>query len=102
MAMDTETSEMDAWVDIDYEQLPEHLRRAVKVYIEQGRKPGGFLQAVICNLLMEALGRADETSRARLHDIVRFFYNEAPPECWGSLDRMKAWVRRGGLESRED
>jgi len=30
-------------------------------------------------------------------DIVKFFYNEAPSACWGSLEKMEKWIEIGGL-----
>ena len=80
-------------MDIDYELLPEHMRGAARRYIETGIPPGSFLQAVICNDLREALGRADHINAANMQDIVGFFYNEAPSQCWGSLENMKTWIQ---------
>jgi len=77
----------------DYTLLPPHIREGVKHYIERGARPGHFRTAVICNNLAEAMGRADDTNRARLFDIVSFFYNEAPGPCWGSPEKMKAWMK---------
>ena len=37
---------------------------------------------------------ADETNRARMFDIVKWFYNEAPMESWGSRERMAGWMHR--------
>lgn len=83
--------------DIDYGRLPSHIRSGVQVYIETGRLPGDFLQAVICNDLSRAFGHADEINRDRLYDIVGFFHNEAPGPCWGSLEKMHAWAAQDGL-----
>jgi hypothetical protein len=75
----------------DYSILPEHMREAAERWIENGIYPGSFLTAVIHNDLVEAVGRADFINRNRLHDIVSFFYNEAPSPCWGSPALAKAW-----------
>ena len=83
--------------DIDYSLLLAHIRSGIQVYIERGVIPGHFLQAVICNDLSRAFGQADEINRERLHDIVRFFHNEAPGPCWGSREKMHAWAAQGGL-----
>jgi hypothetical protein len=81
---------------VRYELLPAHIQPAVKCYIEKGRIPGHFLRAVIANRLSESFAYADVINRGRLHDIVRFFYNEAPGECWGSVEKMEAWASRYG------
>ena len=86
-------------VDIDYSGLPEHIRGGVQRYIEHGIQPGDFLEAVICNNLKESFKRADNTNIRRMFDIVYFFYNEAPINCWGSPERMKQWMEQGGLNS---
>ena len=81
----------------DYTKLPEHIRHGVKIYIEHGIEPGDFLTAVISNDLKGSFAVADEINRDRLFDIVSFFYNEAPMDCWGSRERMAAWIKHSGL-----
>ena len=81
---------------INYDLLPEHTRGEVKRYIEHGVPPGDFLQAVLRNNLMEAFMRADDTNIARMFDIVSFFYNEAPIDCWGSKENIKKWIKEKG------
>ena len=81
---------------INYELLPADLRPGAQRYIEQGVAPGGFLSAVIGNDLALAMGRADSTNLERLRDIVSFWYNEAPGKCWGSREKMEAWMEKGG------
>lgn len=88
--------------DIDYNKLPEGLRGGVKRYIEDGIKPGDFLQAVICNKLMESFARADFDNSVRMYDIVEFFHNEAPLSCWGSVEDMNHWIKKGGLNAKSN
>lgn len=83
-------------MSLDYSLLPAGLRGGALRYIEQGILPGDFLQAVIRNDLAAAAGRADAGNRERLFDIVSFWYNEAPGQCWGSREKMEAWVEHGG------
>lgn len=84
--------------EINYSLLPEHIRGGVKRYIEQGIRPGDFLQAVISNKLKESFERADDINRYEMFKIVLFFYNEAPLSCWKSEDSMNRWIKDGGLE----
>ena len=79
---------------INYSSLPEHMREGMKLYIEQGIEPGGFLTAVLENNLMEAFGQADSINRHRLFDICGFIYNEAPHNCHGSPEIVKAWMEK--------
>lgn len=85
---------------MNWELIPEHMREGVKLYIEQGVRPGSFLAAVVCNDLKEAIGNADSINRERLADIVTFFYTYAPAACWGSPKAMKDWMKakaKGGV-----
>ena len=79
---------------INYDRLPFGLRGAVYRYVEFGVPPGDFLTAVLCNDLRAACGLADDNNRGRLFEIVSWFYNEAPEPCWGSPERVRAWVER--------
>lgn len=86
--------------DINYDLLPEHIRPAVRRYIEEGTPVGGFLTAVITNNLSMAFGQADEINLSRLFDIVNFFWTEAPGPCWGSRDKMQAWMAHEGQKGK--
>ena len=85
-------------LDINYGRLPHHLQGGVKRYIEQGVPPGGFLTAVIENNLRLAVGHADNISLAALPQIVWFFHNESPGDCWGTPEKMKLWMKKRALE----
>lgn len=78
---------------INYEKLPaEGLRDGLKLYIEQGYEPGSFLMAVLENNLAESFARADNINRYLMFEIVSWLYNEVPMACWGSKERVKAWM----------
>jgi hypothetical protein len=85
-------------------RVPEHLHGAIVRYVLRGIPPGGFLSAVICNDLKESLGRADEINTAAIFNIVSWFYNCAPSECWKSQPHMNAWIksRQSGDEARDE
>jgi len=74
-------------------KVPVHTLPGLKRYIENHIEPGGFLSAVLSNDLKESFGRADQENREHLFDIVNFLYNEAPATCWGSPEKVKAWLR---------
>jgi hypothetical protein len=67
---------------------------AIKRYTERRIPPGDFLQAVICNDLTGAVGMADDDNLLNLPAFVHYFYNEAPSNCWGSKEKMKAWLEQ--------
>ena len=72
--------------------IPERMEPSIRRYIDDKVLPGDFLQAVICNDLKEAVGRADEENMDNLPAYAAYFYNEAPATCWGSPEKMKAWI----------
>ena len=71
--------------------IPERMMGGITRYVEEGVIPGHFLQAVICNDLKEACGRADRENAQNLPAYVAYFYNETPGGCWGSKKKMKEW-----------
>ena len=76
-------------------RVPEHLHGGLMRYLVHHLQPGHFLTAVLSNDLREAMGRADETSRAGLFEIVSFLYNNAPAAAWGNLERVEDWLVEG-------
>ena len=74
------------------ERVPLHTISSIDRYVEHHLQPGGFLRAVFENNLREALGRADSINRESLFDIVAYIYNECPFNCWGSPERVSAWL----------
>lgn len=65
---------------------------SIRMYIDQKIRPGGFLEAVLRNDLKEALGRADCKNRRKIFEWVEYLYNYAPAICWGSNDKVDAWL----------
>ena len=72
--------------------IPSRMMGGIKRYIDHGVVPGDFLQAVICNDLQEACGRADEENLRNIPAYIGYFYNEAPAGCWGSKEIMQDWI----------
>lgn len=83
---------------IDYTKIPESTMETLSAYINYGRPVGGFCEAVLCNDLREAFGRADEWNRAAMFEIVCWLYNFAPCGCWGSKKNYEAWMKRKRAE----
>ena len=84
----------------NYSLLPEHMRGAMRRWIQDGLWPGGFLTAVLQNDLVGAAMHADQINRYRLFEYADFLYNEAPRPAWGSVEATKAWAA-GHIEARE-
>lgn len=65
---------------------------AIERYHNRGILPGGFLQAVLSNDLKEACQQGDQDNLDALVAIVALIYNELPACCWGSPEKVAAWV----------
>jgi hypothetical protein len=61
-------------------------------YVNEHIETGGFLRAVLENDLREACDRADPLSRPVLADLVTYIELILPAECWGSPEKVKAWL----------
>ena len=73
--------------------VPSHLHNGIVSYVVDHRKPGHFLTAVVQNDLSSAVSHADEASLKGLGAVVAFFYNEPTSVCWGSPEKVAAWVK---------
>lgn len=83
---------------IDYSILPTSLQLGMKLYIERGILPGGFLTAMLENNLVKTFERADRKNRVMVFEYLSFLCNEAPATCWGSPGSVNRWHKLGGLE----
>lgn len=79
-------------------KIPGYMLEILTRYIEDGTPTGGFLRAVLENNLKEALIRADDHNFRNLQAYVVYLYNNAPATCWGSPERVKAWIEAKGLK----
>jgi hypothetical protein len=77
-----------------YAQIPERMQEALKRYIYDNLKPGDFLTAVLRNNLRDAVGKADDDNLPLLPLYVRWLYNFAPGNCWGSPENVDAWLAK--------
>jgi hypothetical protein len=65
---------------------------------------GDFLKAVLSNNLVESFARADDENLQPMFEIIKYCYNEIPSTCWGSPEKVEAWVEDGNkkqIERRE-
>jgi hypothetical protein len=78
--------------------IPEHCRAPLLAYIEHGRPTGDFLKMILSGCSwFTAVTWADDTNREHLLRYAQFLLNDAPQECWGSPDKVRAWIARRGL-----
>lgn len=101
-----ERAENQPGARIDRSTIPPLLIEGLKAYVEQGRPVGSFLEAVLCNDFVAAVGAADAHSRVALPSIARLVCTEMPPISWGSKCVYHAWIafhqaQRDGVEGEE-
>jgi len=80
--------------------IPSYMEYALRLYIDEGHIPGGFLRAVLENDLKGAVNRADSNNLRNLVAYSYFLYNDAPADCYGSPAAVAAWAKAGGLKGK--
>lgn len=78
-------------ITIDYD-MPEHMTHAAREWVERGRRPGGFLWAVLQNDLMEAFKRADTENTLAMRTWAQWVY-DLPMAC----RNLELWAKEGGI-----
>ena len=68
------------------------IKESLDRYVNNKVSPGSFLLAVLQNDLKESFSRADHINRNRLFEIVSYCYNNIPETCWGSPEKVHAWL----------
>jgi hypothetical protein len=68
------------------------LAESLTAYRDHHRPTGDFLRAVLENDLLTACAHADHINRTRLYRIVQFVYSQLPSPCYGSPEKVNAWL----------
>lgn len=76
----------------DYYLIRDDILGAINRYVLEHERKGHFLMAVFENDLREALARADEDNGRAIQQIVCYCHNEIPGDCWGSKEKVAAWL----------
>jgi hypothetical protein len=82
----TDTYRFRAW------HIPSHMMERILAYTEDHNSVGDFLTAVICNDLRGACAHADDVNIENLPAFCAYFHNIAPSQCWGSVEKWRAWL----------
>lgn len=77
--------------------IPDYMRGGMERWIENGVPAGSFMMAVLRNDLRGACEKADDVNQRMLFNYVQFLYSDAPSPCWGSPEKVNAWMEAGGL-----
>lgn len=78
---------------IVYDRIPvAYMADGMKRYLENGIPPGSFMRALLCNDLMDACQRADDSNRAAIFEWASWLYNHAPSGSYGSREAYTEWL----------
>ena len=70
----------------------EEIKASLDRYVNDKIPTGSFLEAVLSNNLVEAVGRADSNNIQRIPEIVKYIYNNLPSNCWGDSETVTKWL----------
>lgn len=76
----------------DKRLIEPRFKETIDRYVQDHIQTGSFTEAVLCNDLKEAIGRADSTALYNLPHIVAYLYNDCPAICWGSTKKVNDWL----------
>jgi len=99
--MTTELPTYTAGSKANWSLIPDYMIGGLRRYIENGIEPASFLFAVVSNNLRRAFECADGTNVHHIRNYLEFLYSYAPAECWGSPAKVEAWIKQGGLGTKE-
>ena len=80
----------------NYELIPERMKEVIRLYVDRGIQPGGFITAFLSNDLMLACALADDYNKHNLWELACLVHNEVPKAAWGSEEAVREWIDRGG------
>lgn len=75
----------------DATKCPEHIQYSIKLFVDHGCRPGGFLTAVLSNDLFGAINNADDDSVENLPHVVAFIHQTVRSDCYGTKEKVLAW-----------
>jgi len=74
--------------------MKQSTKDAIDRYAKERIPTGDFLYAVLTNNLKESFILADEENSRDLKEIVSYCYSHIPTICWGSKEKVKAWLEK--------
>jgi hypothetical protein len=71
-------------------------RKSIERYHKEHEDPGSFLKACLENDLISAMRLADTYHAVTIFPIMAFIYNFLPMNCYGSKEKVIAWLQQRG------
>lgn len=87
---------------IDFSECPNnYVAGAIERYFEYALPPGSFTMALLEGNLYSAIAHADHTNKEILVDLVYWVRETLPTDCYGSKEKVQAWLKSGGAMKDE-
>jgi hypothetical protein len=83
------------------DRFPPHLWDGFKRYVVHGIRPGSFLYAFLVGDFHEMCRRGGQSGVEEIWPAVMYLHNSVPVGCFGSVQKVEAWLTLGGLEGME-
>lgn len=84
---------MNVSFDGDFAMIPDNIKGGLTRYVENHIKPGGFLTAMICGDLFEAVRRADPESQ-KVIPLVAIWLDQTCPGLCGAANMREHLANR--------
>ena len=75
-----------------YAAIPQRMIPPLYAYVLEGKKPGDYLTAVLCNNLWQSSFCADSENVKLMREWALLVYNYTPSGCNGSKEAMDRWM----------
>jgi len=76
----------------------QHHIESIQRYVNHGLEPGSCTRAILENNLIGAFKHADPSTTELMSELVKYVYNNVPPDAWGSAEKVSTWI---GLKRSE-
>ena len=77
---------------LESQKFPHSVSHTIELYLFSQYDPGKGLKAILSNDLFDAVSYCDDMTIENLAKIVRFFHNYTPSFCWGTKEKVDAWL----------
>lgn len=81
-----------------HSEVPDNLHYGIMRYICHELQPGSYLTAVLENDLLQAINRGDDDTLKGLVATVRWLFNKAPGDCWGTPRKVYDWLQQSKVD----
>lgn len=77
----------------EYSKVPQYTLDSIERYVVHGIPTGDFLFGVLSNDLRKTMWHGDDENLDALRHIFMYVYNRIPSDCWGSPEKVRAWIK---------